>query len=181
MVMLLHMSLEMRSISKFFLATLTMSLLGCAVFEEKAGPKPVGLPQEKIFYGQFEDVWRATQLALQEPTSYPLRINNMDTGIFETEMIKGSQVWRPPGAAEVNGGGYAYRIIVRVIKGNTNGKQAYKVTVQKEMQIQRDFFSEPEKIPSDGLEEKVILYRVDREMQIDRAIRRLNQKLNKNS
>ena len=160
---------------------LSILALGCAVFEEKAGPKPVGLPQEKIFYGQFEDVWRAAQLALQEPTSYPLRINNMDTGVFETELIKGSQVWRPPEAAEVSGGGYAYKIILRVIKGNSNGKPSFKVTVQKEVQIHRDFFSEPEKIPSDGLEEKVILYRVDRELQIDRAIRRFNKKMNKES
>ncbi|MGE0763725.1 MAG: hypothetical protein AB7N80_10645 [Bdellovibrionales bacterium] len=155
-----------------------MFSLGCAVFEDRAGPKPVGLPQEKVFHGSFDDVWRAMQLALQGPTSYPLRINNMDTGVIETEQVKGSMVWSPPNVEQPSGGGYSYRLIMRVIKGAVSGRQAYKVTVQKVSQIQRDFFAEPEPISSDGLEEKVILYRVDREMQIDRALRRLNKKQN---
>lgn len=153
-------------------------LVGCAAFEERVGPKPVGLPQEKVFYGSFDDVWRAMQLSLQGPTSYPLRINNMDTGVIETEQVKGSMIWAPPHLEQSSGGGFTYRLTLRIIKGNLQGKQAFKVTVQKQAQIQRDFFAEPEPVPSDGLEEKVILYRIDREMQVDRALRRLNKKQN---
>lgn len=154
---------------------------GCAVFEEKAGPKPVTGPVEKIFYAGFDDVWRATQLALQSLNSYPLRVNNMDTGVLETEIIKGSQTWMAPHVAEPPTGGYSYRVLVRVIKGNISGRRAFKVTVQKDAQIQRDFFAEPEPVPSDGLEEKVILYRIDRELQIDRALKRANKRQNQNS
>jgi hypothetical protein len=154
---------------------------GCAVFEQKAGPKPVLGPLEKIFYASFDDVWRATQLALQSPTSYPLRVNNMDTGVMETEILKGSLTWMAPHMAEPPTGGYSYRILVRVIKGNISGRQAFKVTVQKDAQIQRDFFSEPEPVHSDGLEEKVILYRIDRELQIDRALKRANKRQNQSS
>lgn len=155
-------------------------LTGCAVFEEKAGPKLVAGPQEKIFYATFDDVWRATQLALQSPTSYPLRVNNMDTGVMETEVLKGSQAWSPPQATEPPTGGFSYRLLIRVIKGNLSGKLAHKVAVAKSAQIQRDFFSEPESMGSDGLEEKVILYRIDRELQIDRALKRANKRQNTN-
>jgi len=167
--------------TKIIIASLTASLwfaTGCALFEEKAGPKPVLGPQEKVFYAEFDDVWRATQLALQSPTSYPLRVNNMDTGILETEMIKGSQTWTAPNATQPPSGGLAYRLVVRVIKGNVGNRHAHKVIVLKDGQMQRDFFSDPEPTPSDGLEEKVILYRIDRELQIDRALKRANKRQN---
>jgi hypothetical protein len=164
-------------ISSAFIASLWFAT-GCAVFEEKAGPKPVLGPQEKIFYAEFDDVWRATQLALQSPTSYPLRVNNMDTGILETELIKGSMTWTAPHVTEPPSGGLAYRLVVRVIKGNVGVRHAHKVIVLKDGQMQRDFFSDPEPIPSDGLEEKVILYRIDRELQIDRALKRANKRQN---
>lgn len=160
---------------------LILSCIGCAAFEGTSGPKPAGLPQEKIFTGSFDDVWRAVQLALQGPTSYPLRINNMDTGVIETELVKGSAVWLSPNMEQSAGGGFSYRLVLRVVKGNLSGQKAYKVTVQKQAQMQRDFFADPEQIPSDGLEEKVILYRVEREMAVDRALKRLNKKQNQGS
>ncbi len=155
--------------------------VSCAAFKQRSGPEPVGLPQERVFYGTFDDVWRAMQMALQAPTSYPLRINNMDTGMIETEQVKGTMVWSPPHLEQPSGGGYSYRLTLRLIKGSLSGRQAYKVTVQKQAQIQRDFFAEPEPVASDGLEETVILYRVEREMQVDRALRRLNKKQNQGS
>lgn len=161
------------------LATLViLTTSACALFEQKAGPKPIHGPQERVFVGSFDDVWRATQLALQSPTSYPLRVNNMDTGVIETETIKGSLVWVAPHRQEIPGGGLSYRIIVRVIKGNVSERQAFKVAVQKAAQMQRDFFSEAETVASDGLEEKVILYRIERELQIDRALKRANKRNN---
>lgn len=179
--MLLHMSRATRLTFSLFLIAAGLSTSGCALFENKAGPKLDIGPREQVFFGEFDEVWRATQLALQSPTSYPLRVNNMDTGTIESETIKGSLVWIAPHQQEVAGGGLSYRLVVHVIKGNIEGKNAFKVTISKQASMQRDFFSEPEDRPSDGLEEKVILYRIGREIQIDRAIRKANKKQNKNS
>jgi hypothetical protein len=44
------------------------------------------------------------------------------------------------------------------------------------MEKQRDFFSDPENIESDGMEEKVIFYRMGRELTIDEAIKKENAK-----
>jgi len=162
----------MRWTSSFAFILSFSGLLGCAVFKESRGPDPVAGPVEKVFYGTFEEVWRATQLALQSPTSYPLRINNMDTGFLETEPLKGSLAWRPAHINESYSSGYSYRLVIRVIRGDMAGNKAFKVSVLKDAQIQRDFFANPEHVPSDGLEEKMLLYRVERELVIDRAIRR---------
>jgi hypothetical protein len=57
-------------------------------------------------------------------------------------------------------------------KGKTEGRESTRVTIDKRMEILRDFFSEPETIESDGLEEKMIFYRIERELIIQDALKR---------
>jgi hypothetical protein len=95
-------------------------------------------------------------------------------------MIRGYRIWSPPYKSETAATAETYRLTIRVIKGAPlSGKPATKITIVKESQIQQDFFSEPRSIPSDGLEEKSILYRISREIMIERAIARTQK--NKNS
>jgi len=129
-----------------------------------------------MYYGSFDQVWRATQLALQ---NYPMKINNMDLGVIETEQIKGYKVWMPPYKSEQSSGGLAYSLNVRLIKGKTQGRDVVKVSILKETQIQKDFFSEPVRMPSDGLEEKAVLYRIGRELLIEKALEKAQEKANK--
>ena len=62
----------------------------------------------------------------------------------------------------------------------TNLKEAVKVTVAKDVELKTDFFSDPKRLESDGLEEKVILYRIEKEISVERALQRAQKKLNKN-
>ena len=172
-----------RAICSFLIAvfafTSILFLSGCALFEERAGPKPALGPQERVYYFPIEDVWRATLMALQSPNNYPLRVNNMDTGLIETDRLKGSEAWQAPHITVPYASGYSSRLIIRVIKGSLGRRPAIKVNIRKDAKVQRDFFSEPETVISDGLEEKVILYRIDREIQVERALRRANLKKKK--
>lgn len=126
-------------------------------------------PREQIFYSDFPSVWRATQLAL---ASYPIRVNNMDLGILDSEEIKGFRAWTPPHQKKKTGG-FTYNLNVRVVKGSIEGKDATKVSIVKNIEVQKDFFSNSKKLPSDGLEEQTILYRIGREIQIDKGIQKL--------
>jgi hypothetical protein len=149
---------------------LVSMLSGCALFEERSGPATMFGPREQVYYATYEEVWRAVNFVLQP---YPLRISNMDQGTLETDMIRGYRVWSPPYKSESSASAEAYRLTIRVIKGAPlAGKPATKVTIVKEVQLQRDFFSDPQALPSDGLEEKSVLYRIGREIQIERAIAR---------
>lgn len=153
-----------------------LTLSGCALFRENSGPPETFAVRDELYYGSFDQVWRATQLALQ---NYPMKINNMDLGVIETEQVKGYKVWMPPYKTEQTSGGMAYALNVRLIKGKSQGRDVVKVSILKETQIQKDFFSEPQRMPSDGLEEKSILYRIGRELQIERALERAQEKANK--
>lgn len=163
----------MRSIFSLVVSTLLFS--GCALFKENKGPPPTFAPREQIYHYNFDKVWRATQLALQ---AYPMKINNMDLGVLETDYVKGYNVWTPPHKPNARSGGMSYRLIVHVVKGKTDGDSAVKVTLMKELELRRDFFSEPQQLPSDGLEEKSLLYRIERELQIERALERLQNRKN---
>lgn len=175
--MMLPMSLATQLISKSHVFSglfLVLTLGGCSLFAERGElPNSFG-PREQIFYGDVDQVWRATQIAFSK---YPIRINNLDLGILETDVSTGYKVWTPPHKPSVSGG-MSSKLSVRVVKGVVENRSAVRVTVQKESELKRDFFAETQKLPSDGLEEKALLYRIGRELQIDKALKKAQENLN---
>lgn len=166
----------MRSIFNLFTFTCFLCLTACALFEERTGPAKFYGPREQVYYANFDEVWRAVNLVLQP---YPLRISNMDQGVLETDMIRGDRVWVAPYKREATGAtSETYRLTIRVIKGALDSRSATKVTVVKDSQLQVDFFSDPRSLPSDGLEEKSVLYRIGREIQVERALAKAQKKQN---
>jgi hypothetical protein len=128
--------------------------------------------REQVYNSSYDDVWKAVNLVLQP---YPLRVSNMDQGILETDILRGDKAWISPFAKSAGSSGETYKLIIRVIRGSTHNT---KVTIQKDSQIQSDFFSDPKPLPSDGMEEKAVLYRIARELQIERALARAQKKQN---
>lgn len=153
--------------SKRLSLVLFLLLSSCALFEERKGPASGFGPREQVYYASFEEVWRASNLVLQP---YPLRVSNMDQGILETDSVRGFKVWTPPFKPDSGTAGQAYKLTLKILKGKFGAKNATKVSILKDSSIQRDFFSDPKPIPSDGLEEKTLLYRIGREIQLERMI-----------
>lgn len=166
----------MHWIFRTFIPICFLTLSACALFEERSGPQTFYGPREQVYFASFDEVWRAVNLVLQP---YPLRISNMDQGMLETDMIRGNRVWTTPFKSDLAASAETYRLTVRVIKGMLENRAATKVTMVKDVQVQRDFFSDPRSLPSDGLEEKSLLYRVSREIQIERALAKAQKKQNK--
>lgn len=169
------MSLVTRWIFNFLCLLTTLTLSACALFEERNGPVTYYGPREEVFRANFEEVWRAVNLVLQP---YPLRVSNMDQGVLETDDIRGYRVWAPPYKNDSVSNGETYRITIRVIKGSLDNRSATKVTIVKDSQLRADFFSDPKSLPSDGFEEKALLYRIGREIQIERALAKAQKKQN---
>lgn len=169
------MSHATRWIFNLTFLTLIAQLSACALFEERRGPPALVTPKEQVYYATFEEVWRATNLVLQP---YPLRISNMDQGLLETDMIRGFKIWTPPYKGAGAKSGESYRLILHVVRGNFEGKPATKVTINKDAQVSVDFFSDPKSVPSTGLEESALLYRIGREILVDRALAKTQKKQN---
>lgn len=123
---------------------------------------------QKVFYFPYDSVWRAAQLAVK----YPISVNNMDNGILETEFIRASEGFSSPVEESQPSSGVRYKITLVLAKGRVNNKESVRVTITKAVEKNRDFFSESEALPSDGLEEKVIFYRLERELVIEEALKK---------
>jgi hypothetical protein len=128
---------------------------------------PQGGSVTEVFLGNYDQVWRATQKAL---VKYPIRINNSDTGLLQTDYIRGAKAYKPPYTKARPSSGYRHQITLRLAKGSLKGRPAVKVTVTNTPEMQRDFFSDATELKSDGMEERVILYRIRREMILEKAV-----------
>lgn len=150
---------------------------GCQTATEKLDSRKKQTSYSRVYFSSYEE----TDMALKQAMiRYPQRIDNTaEAGIFETDYVKGDLRFRAPGETTPHSPGYRYRILVRLVKGKAEEKNSTKVQLIKKPEVSRDFFSEPQPIPSDGLEEEVLLYRIGRELQINRALTKANDKRNK--
>lgn len=126
--------------------------------------------KQKIYFATYDSVWRAAHRVIK----YPIFQENQDTGIIETEFIKSMDGWLPPDQQPAPSSGVRYKLIITFARGKTDGRESTRVSIDKKMEILRDFFSEPETIETDGLEEKILFYRIERELIIDETLKRAN-------
>lgn len=148
------------------------TLIGCSLFDKKpsAHVRMGQINKQKIFFAPYDSVWKAAHAVIK----YPISQENQDTGLIETEYIKGLDGWLPPNEPRPPSSGIRYKLSLIFAKGTTDGRESTRVTIDKKIEILRDFFSEPEPMESDGLEEKTIFYRIERELIINDTLKRQN-------
>lgn len=145
---------------------LVLSSLACS-----SPPKKVSKKDENTVYikASFDKVWRSAQVALN---IYPIEISNMDKGYTKTRSVQLNSIFKPIHTDVKVFNGDQYTLTIHMLKGSIRGQEVVKITATKRIQRKRDFFSPPEKIESDGLEEQMILYRIQRETIIDNIFER---------
>lgn len=160
----------------FLLSAGGAALSGCSTATSKIESKyKVGVPVSKVYYAKYEEVEAAVKQAM---IRYPQRVDNTEAGIFETDYVKGNARFVPAHKEMELSSGYRYRLLIRLVKGKSDERSAVRVSVLKQIELVRDFFSTAEAQPSDGLEEEAILYRINREISIAKAIIRSTEKAN---
>lgn len=159
-----HMLREMRLIINLLLIIL---LAGCTTSHEKSDEDytqvATGGPRSRIFYDDYEKVWKAAQISIAQ---YPLKAYDIDSGTIETEFIGSDNAWLPPHQQSIQNG-VRYKINIRVLKEKKGGLDVINVVILKQVEKKTDFFSNYERLISDGLEEVSILYRIQRELTFE--------------
>ncbi len=123
------------------------------------------------FRYSFDDVWRATQITLQ---NYPIRINNTEQGIIETDWVREGEIWSLPN--DKGNQAIKYALSIKVLKGEIQSRAATKVVVLKKRKKNKNFFESKSDIQGHQLEEISLLYRIKRELIIEHALNKLQQK-----
>lgn len=156
------------SLAMVWIYSFLFFILGCTHFNsDSVDESSKGIPK-KVFLAPFDQVWRAVQIVM---LPYPALLNSPDEGIYETDYVKGDQVWVAPHKQKKSNVGHRYKIYVFVAKGKLQDQDAIKVSVKKSEEKVIDIISNPKPIESDGLEELEILYRIKRELIIDRSLK----------
>ena len=129
-------------------------------------------PVSKLFYASYDQVWKSVMLAM-EP--YSLEEEDKEKGYLRTEVIQGSTLWKLPFEDKQKNTNQSYIIYIHLVKGMTGFQPGVQVRILKKIFTQKGFINDPERVPSNGLEEKIILYRVMREIHIDEFIMKRHQ------
>jgi hypothetical protein len=168
------MSLAARLItSSLLISSLSLLTGGCATAPEKPEEVIKKQTKQKVFLSPYDEVWRAAHTVLK----YPIVNENQDTGIIETDYIKAQDGFTAPDQTPPSSG-LRYKIIMIFAKGKSQGQESVRVTIDKKMEKLRDFFSDAEVLSSDGLEEKVLFYRIERELLISKGLRKAAEEAN---
>ena len=150
-------------------AVFCVFLIGCA----SAPKKPTfPTPAVKVFQSDYSSVFAAAKKAL---SPYSFNIVSFSNKVLETDIYEIHEKWQPQHrkATTKEKNGY-YLINVKFLE--LEEKTAVKVTKKQRKQL--DFISSKD-IPSDGLEENMILYRIKRELFLDKILKKLAKKKEK--
>lgn len=154
----------------FLIIQFISSFLGCRSFNEQLdSPEEIlqKASHQKIFFASYDEVWKAAHATLK----YTIAAENQDFGVIETDYIKAVDGWIPPYKQKPDYPSSRYKLVISFAKGQKyKGKDAVRVTIEKKIEVFKDFISEVKSVASDGLEEKTIFYRMEREIIISQAL-----------
>ena len=125
-------------------------------------------PISKVFYTDYDKVWKALMLTME---SYSVEEEDQEKGFLRTARRGGNKLWTPPFPEERSlSGTRSDVIVVYLTRGQKDSVPGVRVSVLKKSSVRKGFLTEAERVPSHGLEEKVILYRILREIEIEEFI-----------
>lgn len=153
---------------------LSLGLTSCGIFEKRSdSPDQIveKSSNQKIFFAPYDLVWKAAHTTLK----YTIASDNQEFGVIETDYVKAVDGWIPPYKSKPDLPGSRYKLIFTFAKGQTSGRESTRVTIEKKVEVFKNVISDSPSVPSDGLEEKVIFYRMEREIIIAQALKRASQ------
>jgi len=161
------------------LVLLAFATSGCMTAYKKSVGGDSDQVFSKIFIGEYSMAWEAAVDALK---ASPMEVVNRENGSLQTKWIDNTAERNLiDSAGSVSPYTKAqYRFRVTVAKGNLDGHNSVRVSVQKEQQIQRDVLEGWRNQESDEIQENSLLYRVGKLIEFKiRSEKIENQKIKK--
>jgi len=161
----------MRHIIQFLLIT---SLSGCASYEKfRQVTEELEMPS-KIFRADFNQTWQAV---IEVMKKYDIAQRNQEAGYIKTRWMDNTM--------EVNftdsfGSSDAvkaarFKLVVNVVKGFRSSSEVAKVTIYKRQLVEQDFLQGWKEIPTDGIMEQTLLYRIERLIDNDNKLKEIDK------
>jgi len=132
------------------------------------GPSAFAKVYTKVLPVSYDKVWKGTLIAM---TKYPLEKNDKTSGEIKTSSIESGEIFQTYKANPKPNEFYTLEISLE--KRTLKGQKVTLVTVEKKPVIKGDFMKQDRIVESNGIEENVLLYRIKREVSIDRVVGKL--------
>jgi uncharacterized membrane protein YgcG len=156
-----------RKLGVFVGICLVLLLGGCASTSDHSEPF-----YTRLYIGKYDDVWLATLKALND---YPLKLSNKDSGKIQSEVVNGPYndlLFQYPEPIELPER-FRYSLKLAFAKLVTEDDQPLtRVRIIKDLERFQDFYTGWLPYPSDGLEEKILLYRIEHILRMQEALSR---------
>ena len=160
---------------KLMLVAFGLIIASCSSYQQfKYITEEFEIPTQ-VYNATYNKAWQASLEVLK---NYDLEIQNQEAGILKTRWIDNT--------LELNfsdsfGGKDAvkaakFKVIVNVAKGFKGSNEVSKISVFKKQLTEQDFLQGWKEVPSDGIFEKTILYRIQRVILIDKKIQEIEKK-----
>jgi hypothetical protein len=153
---------------------LITSLAGCASYEKfRQVTEELEMPS-KIFRADFNQTWQAV---IEVMKKYDIAQRNQEAGYIKTRWMDNTM--------EVNftdsfGSSDAvkaarFKLVVNVVKGFRSSSEVAKVTIYKRQLVEQDFLQGWKEIPTDGIMEQTLLYRIERLIDNDNKLKEIDK------
>jgi len=128
----------------------------------------------RIFKSNYDKTWLAV---LQTVKKYNLEIKNQAAGIIKTRWEDNTLELNFSDSFGSNDSIKAakFKLIINVVKGFRGRKEVSKVTIYKRQMLEQDFLQGSKVVPSDGILEKTILYRIGRSLSISQKLEKIEE------
>jgi len=160
-----------RSILCFMLIILGSS---CSSYQKfKHITEEMELPS-RVFKSDFEQTWQAI---IEVVKRYDIAQQNKDAGVIKTRWIDNTMERNFQYSFSRSDAVKAAKVklIITAVKGFRSSREVTKVTIYKRQLIEQDFLQGWKETPTDGIQEKIILYRIQRLIEIDNQLRALDK------
>lgn len=153
-------------------------LSSCASYEQFQYMSEEFEVPSQVYKADFNQTWQAVIDIMKR---YDLEVYDQESGVIKTRWIDNTLELN---FADSFGSSDAvkaarFRLIVNVVKGYRGDQEVSKVTIFKRQMIEQDFLQGWKVVPTDGIQEKTILYRIERGIAIDNRLKKIEDQRKK--
>ncbi len=151
-------------------------LQSCSSYERfKLITEELEIPS-KIFLMNFQQTWQAV---LQVIKKYDIEYQSLESGVIRTRWIDNTSSINFTDSYG-NDDSFVkeakFKLIVNITKGSRGGEEISRVAIYKRQLVEQDFLQGWKEIPSNKIQEKILLYRVKRVLDIEEKLKAIEKK-----
>ncbi len=160
--------------NKLICFTLLIFINSCASYEKfKAITEELEIPS-KVYASDYNQTWQAV---IQVMKRFDISYQNQESGKIKTRWMDNTlQV----NFSDAFGSGDAvkaaeFKLLINVAEGYSYGRKVTKVTIFKRQRVENDFLQGWKEKISDVIQEKTLLYRISRLIEIDKKLKEIDK------